>query len=42
MIVRWFWWNCNYRGKKWGATPVDAFWVEATKEEAMTEIFPGL
>ena len=21
---------------------MDAFWVEATKEEAMTEIFPGL
>lgn len=42
MIVRWFWRDCNFRGKKWGATQMDAFWVEATKEEAINEVFPKL
>jgi hypothetical protein len=42
MIIRWFWRDCNFRGKKWGAIPIDAFFVEATKEEATAEIFPIL
>ena len=42
MIVRWFWRECNFRGKLWGATPIDAFWVEATREEAVINVFPKL
>lgn len=42
MIVRWFWRDCNFRGKEWGSSPMDAFWVEATEEEAVNEIFPKL
>ena len=42
MIVRWFWRNCNFRGKDWGASPIDAFWVEATREEAVNDVFPKL
>lgn len=42
MIVRWFWRDCNFRGKEWGASPIDAFWVEATEKEAVNEVFPKL
>lgn len=28
--------------KKWGATPIDAFWVEATREKAVNKVFPKL
>jgi hypothetical protein len=42
MIVRWFWRNCDYRRKEWGAARMDAFWVEATLEEAEAAIHPRL
>lgn len=42
MIVYLFWRNCDFRNKQWGAVPVDAFWVEATQEEAETAVFPRL
>jgi len=42
MIVHWFWWDCNFRGKEWGAAPIDAFWVEATREEADNKVLPKL
>lgn len=42
MLIRRFWRNCDYRGKSWGAAPIDAFWVEATQEEAEVEVFPRL
>jgi hypothetical protein len=34
MLVRWFWRSCYHWGKKEGAVPIDAFWVEATQAEA--------
>jgi len=42
MLIRCFWPACDFRGKSWGAAPVDAFWVEATREEAEISIFPRL
>jgi hypothetical protein len=42
MLVRLVWRDCGYRGKRWGAEPIDAFWVEATAEEAEAEVFPLL
>ncbi len=42
MVVRSYWPSCDYRHKEWGASPIDAFWVEATREEAMQSIFPML
>jgi len=42
MIVRCFWPSCDYRQKKETATPIDAFWVEATHEEAIHSVFPRL
>ncbi len=42
MLVRRFWRDCGYRGKEWGAERVDAFWVEATSEEAEASVFPRL
>ena len=42
MIVRAFWPSCTIRQRKRGATPIDAFWVEATHEEAIQSVFPML
>jgi hypothetical protein len=42
MIVRCFWPSCDRREKTWEATPIDAFWVEATHEEAIESVFPLL
>jgi len=42
MIVRCFWRDCEFRHKQWRAEPVDSFWIEATKFEAETQIFPLL
>jgi hypothetical protein len=42
MIICYFWRDCYYRGKEWVAKPADAFWVEATQEEAETSVFPRL
>jgi hypothetical protein len=36
------WKNCTYRNGDWGASPVDAYWVEATKKEAVKYVFPSL
>ena len=42
MLVRRLWRDCDFRRKEWGAPRVDAFWVEATEEEAETSVFPHL
>jgi hypothetical protein len=42
VIVRWYWPSCDYRQRKWGATPIDAFWLEATEEEVVQSVFPRL
>jgi hypothetical protein len=42
MIVRFLWPSCDYRQKNRGAIPIDAFWVEATHEEAIQSVFPIL
>ena len=42
MLIRLYWRACTFRGKKWGAAPVDAFWVEATEAEAKACIFARL
>lgn len=43
MRVCYFWPACDFRGKQWGALlPMDAFWIEATAEEAEAAIFPRL
>ena len=42
MLVRWFWRNCDFRGKQWRVEPLDAFWVEATQADAETCVFPRL
>ncbi|MHB8135741.1 MAG: hypothetical protein ACYDH1_16145 [Anaerolineaceae bacterium] len=42
MLIRYVWRNCDFHGEKQGADPIDAFWVEATQEEAEDGIFPGL
>jgi len=36
------WENCTYRNGDWGAIPVDAYWVETTKNDAVKHIFPLL
>jgi len=40
MQVRCFWRACTFRDKTWGAPPIDAFWVEATEQEARASVFP--
>ena len=42
MRVRCFWRDCTYRNRTWGSPPVDAFWVEATEQEARSAVFPLL
>lgn len=42
MRVRFFWPDCTYRNHRWGASPVDAFFVEATEQEAAACILPLL
>ncbi len=42
MLIRLFWPACTFGNKNWGAEPVDAFWVEATQEEAEAGIFPHM
>ena len=42
MIVRCFWPSCDFRQKEWDSSPIDAFWVEATHEEALQSVFPML
>jgi hypothetical protein len=42
MIVRCFWRNCSFWGKSDDINPVDAFWIESTKHEASSCIFPLL
>ena len=42
MLIRLYWPACTFRDKKWGTAPLDAFWVEATREEAEACIFQRL
>jgi hypothetical protein len=42
MLVRLFWRDCKFRDGRWGAEPIDAFWVEATQDEAEEGVFPRL
>jgi hypothetical protein len=42
MIVRCFWPSCDRRQKNEGLPPIDAFWVEATHDEAIQSVFPML
>ena len=42
MLIRTFWRSCTHRNNTWSAEPVDAFWVEVTREEALAHIFPLL
>jgi hypothetical protein len=42
MIVRCFWRNCSFQKKLQNAGLVEAFWVESTKKEADSCIFPLL
>ena len=42
MVVRCYWRDCDLRGGEWGAPPIDAFWVEATLQEAEFAVFPLL
>jgi hypothetical protein len=42
MIVRCYWPSCDRRQKNEGVPPIDAFWVEATHEEAIQSVFPML
>jgi hypothetical protein len=42
MFVRLFWRDCDARGDRAKAQPVDAFRVEATSEEAEAAVFPLL
>lgn len=42
MRVRYIWRKCTYRGKSWDASPVDAFWVETTEQEARRSVFSAL
>lgn len=42
MLIRWFWRDFDHHGKKCSVKPIDAFWVEATQEEAKSDIFPKL
>ena len=34
MLTRWYWRTCRFRDTSCGPEPLDAFWVEATEEEA--------
>jgi len=40
MIIQYFWRNCDLWGSDLEAEPIDAFWIEATKKEAESIIFP--
>lgn len=40
MRIRNVWRDCDFQNGEWGATPQDAFWVEATRPEAEAKIFP--
>jgi len=42
MVVRFYWPDCEYRGKQWIKESIDAFWVEATLKEAVKSVFPML
>lgn len=42
MRVRAFWRDCTFRHKAWRGDHVNAFWVEATAEEAAAKVFPLL
>ncbi len=42
MQVRCYWPKCTNRGNSTDAPAVDAFWVEATQEEAQSSVFPLL
>ena len=42
MLIRCYWRNCRYSGKRWDNSPVDAVWVEATEQEAEDAVFPHL
>lgn len=42
MRVRIVWPQCDFRHGKWDAPPLDAYWVEATREDAEALIFPHL
>jgi hypothetical protein len=42
MVVRCLWPKCDFRNGDRVATPIDAFWVEATRDEAIQAIFPLL
>ena len=42
MIIRYIWRKCDAFGGKQPDDLVDAFWVEATQDEAETVVFPKL
>lgn len=42
VMVRAYWPSCHHEWKAENATPVDAFWVEATHEGATESVFPML
>ena len=42
MRVRFYWPECTNRGRSTDAPAVDAFWVEATQQEAQASVFPTL
>ena len=42
MLIRYFWRDWERRGMKPDSDPVDAFWVEATTDEAEAYVFPLL
>ena len=41
MILRCVWPSCDHRQKR-EATPIGAFWAEATHKEALQSVFPTL
>ncbi len=42
MRVRYYWPKCTNRGRSTDAPAIDAFWVEATQQEAEAAVFPSL
>lgn len=42
MRIRLFWPKCDFRNRSKGTEPRDAYWVEATPDEARTYVFPHL
>jgi len=42
MIIQYFWRNCDFWGRESEVEPIDGFWIEATKKEAESLIFPRL